>query len=348
MTADVGELVASTKFSSINKLGAYAYKNTLVETVVKPHDPMCELAILKKLQDPGSPYVIELVSSKVSQGVVTLGFPYYKQNMYEYMRAQYQKRRWNPYLLATQEQSTLQLSNKLDANLAVEYFRQLAHALAYIHSKKVIHRDIKLQNVMVDTEAGDNAPHLVLIDFGISYDLDNPQEPADAKITDVSTSIYKAPELLFSVKNYTYAVDIWALLVLVSQLLQSNSTSERYVPAFVEDGSEGSNLGSDIRLISSIFEQLGTPTLEQWPEVRDRGSPAFAGMFGTSGDGRYVLNRSKPECFDACMRLFPKLEELSEPIRSSVIECLLRMMPFESTERATASELVDLLAECQT
>ncbi|CUS22727.1 LAQU0S06e04676g1_1 [Lachancea quebecensis] len=348
MTADLGELVASTKFSTINKLGAYAYKNTLVETVVKPHDPTCELAILKKLQDPGSPFVIELVSSKISQGVITLGFPYYKQNMYEYMRGQYQKRRWNPYLLATQEQSSPQLSNRLDANLAVEYFRQLACALAYIHSKKVIHRDIKLQNVMIDTDAPNGTPRLVLIDFGISYDLDNPQEPADAKITDVSTSIYKAPELLFSVKNYTYAVDIWALLVLISQLLQSSSMSGKYVPAFVEDGSEGTHLGSDIRLISSIFEQLGTPTLQQWPEVRDYGSPAFAGMFGTSGDGRYILDQPKPRCFDVCMRLFPKLEELSEQKRTTVIECLLKMMPFESSQRATASELVDLLTERQT
>lgn len=256
MTSDLGELVVSTRFSSIYKNKARALKVTHVESVAKPHDPMCELAILRKLQVGRSAHIIELVSFEVARGVVTLQFPFYKQNMYQYVLKYYQKRRWNPYLLTEQGDSGSKLVNNLKIDYALDFFRQLADALSNLHEHKIIHRDVKLQNVMVDEDGPHDIPQLVLIDFGIAYDPETSQEAADSKITDVSTSIYKAPELLFSVKNYSSAADIWSLMVLVSQLFQTESSSDRFIPAFVSDGSEVLEQGSDIRLVSSIFEKL--------------------------------------------------------------------------------------------
>ncbi|SCU90785.1 LANO_0D09912g1_1 [Lachancea nothofagi CBS 11611] len=349
MTNDLGELIVSTKFSSIYRNGTTAVKVTPIASVVKPHDPVLELALLRRLQANRNPHIIELIASSAEHGVITLKFPYYKQNMYQYLLTHFQKRRWNPYLLSDQALSKPQRTNMLPIEQCVGFFKQIAEALRHIHSQGIIHRDVKLQNVLVDerpSDVGRGTPTLVLIDFGIAYEEALSKEPKDSKIIDVSTSIYKAPELLFSVKNYSSAVDIWALLVVVSHLFQTSSTSDKYVPAFVEDGFEELDQGSDIRLISSIFRQLGIPALQEWPEVRDFGSPAFEGMFGTSGDGRYIANRTEQNQRETCIRLFPRVEEVSEPSKTHLINCLLRMMPFESSQRVSAHQILDILQDC--
>jgi len=56
-------------------------------------------------------------------------------------------------------------SVRLDANypLLEEWIFQITSALAYLHEKGLIHRDIKLQNIMLDKEK-----KIKLIDFGVS------------------------------------------------------------------------------------------------------------------------------------------------------------------------------------
>ncbi|SCU77363.1 LAFA_0A01376g1_1 [Lachancea sp. 'fantastica'] len=344
MTTDLGQLIVSTRFSSIYHKGNRAIKVTPIASVVKPHDPLVELELLRRLQGSGNEHVIQLLSSEVENGVVTLQFPYVKLNLHQYLLEFYQKRRWNPYLLdVNQSTQPSQRINKLPLEQAIDFFEQLASALEFIHSKDIIHRDLKLQNVLVDVSTANAIPRLSVIDFGIAYHPEVSQELPDTKITDVSTSIYKAPELLFSVKNYTAAVDIWALLIIVSQLFQTSSSSEKFIPAFVDDGSEELDQGSDIRLISSIFHSLGIPALQEWPEVRDHGSPAFEGMFGASGDGRYIESQPETVQREKCLHLFPRLEEVSEPSRTLLVGCLLQMTPFESSRRATSKDIVRLL-----
>ncbi|CEP64922.1 cyclin-dependent protein kinase-activating kinase CAK1 LALA0_S15e00430g [Lachancea lanzarotensis] len=348
MTTDLGQLVVSTRFSSIYQKGNRAFKVTPIASVVKPHDPIVELELLKLMQESRNEHIIQLLSFEVKNGVVTLQFPYIQLNLHQYLLAHYQKRRWNPYLLDdNQTTQSSQHINKLPLEQAIGFFQQLASALEFIHSKDIIHRDLKLQNVLVKESVANELPRLSVIDFGIAFHPEVSQEPPDTKITDVSTSIYKAPELLFSVKNYTAAVDIWALLVIVSQLYQRSSSSEKYIPAFVDDGSEELDQGSDIRLISSIFHSLGIPALQDWREVRDHGSPAFEGMFGASGDGNYIENQLESVQREKCLHSFPRLEEVSEPSRTIVVDCLLRMACFESTRRATSEEIVRSLHELE-
>ena len=49
--------------------------------------------------------------------------------------------------------------------------RQLFEALVYIHSMKIIHRDIKLDN-MVFVEDGEDNLHLKIIDFGCAFKME--------------------------------------------------------------------------------------------------------------------------------------------------------------------------------
>lgn len=82
------------------------------------------------------------------------------------------------------------------------WFVQLCLALEYIHGRKVLHRDLKSQNVFL---TGNNT--VKLGDFGISRVLENTTTSA---MTVVGTPYYMSPEVCQNMP-YTFKSDVWAL-----------------------------------------------------------------------------------------------------------------------------------------
>ena len=91
------------------------------------------------------------------------------------------------------------------------YMYQIIIALNYIHSNNVIHRDLKLENILL----GDNM-EIKIGDFGLATKLDRKSKKGLNQ--NVGTFKYKAPEIL-SEKEYSYEIEIWSLGIIMCYLL---------------------------------------------------------------------------------------------------------------------------------
>jgi serine/threonine protein kinase len=88
---------------------------------------------------------------------------------------------------------------------------ELVLALQYLHQLNVVYRDLKPENLLLDSQG-----HLHLTDFGLSKVLDGPDIVMH---TFCGTPYYLAPEMLVGKKGYTHRVDWWSLGILIFEML---------------------------------------------------------------------------------------------------------------------------------
>ena len=95
-------------------------------------------------------------------------------------------------------------------------------ALAQAHAKGIIHRDLKPSNLFL-CEDDEGRRVLKLLDFGISKIKDE-KEAAEvtSSITVIGTPFYMSPEQVRSLRSVDHRTDVWALGVVIYQLLTGN------------------------------------------------------------------------------------------------------------------------------
>ena len=89
------------------------------------------------------------------------------------------------------------------------YGAQLAIAIGYLHSKGIAHRDLKLENILVDTDG-----YLKIIDYGLAKMLKDDDESQSF----CGTPEYLAPEMVKG-EPHDKSVDWWAMGVLMYEML---------------------------------------------------------------------------------------------------------------------------------
>jgi eukaryotic-like serine/threonine-protein kinase len=106
---------------------------------------------------------------------------------------------------------------------AVDYVLQASHAIAEAHARGIVHRDLKPSNLFVTTRS-DGTPLVKVLDFGISKAM-NPDVdgPASGNLTATSaimgSPLYMSPEQVRNAKHVDARTDIWALGVILHELL---------------------------------------------------------------------------------------------------------------------------------
>jgi serine/threonine protein kinase len=116
---------------------------------------------------------------------------------------------------------------------------QLLRALAYLKGARICHRDIKPQNVLVDSKDY----RLVLCDFGSAKRY----EAAEESVAYICSRYYRSPELILGAKYYGCEIDVWAVGCVIGELLSGE-------PLFLGNNNKEQFL--------RIIKVLGPPTPE--------------------------------------------------------------------------------------
>ena len=132
-------------------------------------------------------------------------FSYYENEENIYMILEYSNK-GSLYTLIRKKQY-------LKENETFHYFIQVLNAVNFLHENNFIHRDIKPENILL------NDKNIIkLCDFGWCVKLENNEK----KNTICGTYEYMSPELIKN-ENYDFNVDIWALGILLYEMLHGKS-----------------------------------------------------------------------------------------------------------------------------
>lgn len=85
-------------------------------------------------------------------------------------------------------------------------FKEIVHGITHLHSQRIAHRDLKLENIKFSTENPAKSS-LKILDFGFAYKTNDKNNKMGGPCY---TLDYAAPEVLLN-KNYAESCDLWSL-----------------------------------------------------------------------------------------------------------------------------------------
>ncbi|RMB90359.1 hypothetical protein DUI87_33245 [Hirundo rustica rustica] len=209
------------------------------ETEGVPSTAIREISLLKELNHPN---IVKLLDVIHTENKLYLVFEFLHQDLKKFM-----------------DSSSL---SGIALPLIKSYLFQLLQGLAFCHAHRVLHRDLKPQNLLINAEGS-----IKLADFGLARAFG---VPVRTYTHEVVTLWYRAPEILLGCKYYSTAVDIWSLgcifaeMVTHGALLPGDSEINPCVPYHAPRPVPGD---SEIDQLFRIFRTLGTPDEAAWPGV---------------------------------------------------------------------------------
>ncbi|KAI0019022.1 PHO system negative regulator [Xylariomycetidae sp. FL0641] len=197
----------------------------------------------------------------------------------------------------------------LQPDIIKRFMFQLLKGIRFCHQKKVLHRDLKPQNLLINQESvaievtkliptnikpdGEKVreqvelpgPVLKLGDFGLARAFGI---PVNTFSNEVVTLWYRAPDVLLGSRTYNTSIDIWSAACIMAEMYTGR-------PLFPGTTNEDQ--------IIRIFRIMGTPTERSWPGITQfpEYKPTFQ-MYATQ-DLRAILPQIDPLGIDLLRRM---------------------------------------------
>ena len=193
------KLLGQGSYGSVYEAQNIIFQNTVAMKIINKTDSkiddkeiLNEINILKKLSHPNIVKIFEFYITKAHYYIVT---EFCKDGeLFSYIKNKYSERQ-----------------------LAVLFY-QIFSGLWYLHDNKMLHRDIKLENIMIsgkekDQSTGEELFWIKIIDFGTAKIFEKNKKEKDV----VGSSYYIAPEVLK--QNYNEKCDTWSVGVILYMAL---------------------------------------------------------------------------------------------------------------------------------
>lgn len=136
--------------------------------------------------------------------------------------------------------------NGLELPIMKSFLYQLLMGVAYCHHHRVLHRDLKPPNLLINREG-----QLKLADFGLARAFGI---PVRSFTHEVVTLWYRAPDVLMGSRRYSTPVDLWSVGCIFAEMANGKP--------LIAGTSEADQL-------ERIFRLLGTPSQVDYPGIVD-------------------------------------------------------------------------------
>lgn len=188
-----------------------------------PSTAIREISLLKELQHPN---IVGLQDVLMQEAKLYLIFEYLTMDLKKYM------------------DTSIPKDGQMDPKLTKSYLYQLLQGILFCHQRRVLHRDMKPQNLLIDKNGC-----IKIADFGLARAFGI---PVRVYTHEVVTLWYRAPEVLLGSPKYSCPIDIWSIGTIYAEMVNRR-------PLFQGD--------SEIDQLFRIFRVLKTPTEDLWPGV---------------------------------------------------------------------------------
>jgi len=188
-----------------------------------PSTAIREISLLKQLQHPN---IVRLFDVIHTDKKLTLVFEFLDQDLKKYLDACG--------------------DSGLESFTIKSFLFQLLRGIAYCHEHRVLHRDLKPQNLLINMGG-----ELKLADFGLARAFGIPVRNYTHEVV---TLWYRAPDVLMGSRKYSTSVDMWSVGCIFSEMVNGR-------PLFPGT--------SDADQLMKIFKVMGTPTIDSWPSMQE-------------------------------------------------------------------------------
>lgn len=188
-----------------------------------PSTAIREISLMKELKHPN---IVRLYDVIHTENKLNLVFEYMDRDLKKHM-------------------DTHGVKGALDPRAVKSFMYQLLQGIHFCHENRVLHRDLKPQNLLINARG-----QLKLGDFGLARAFGI---PVNTFSNEVVTLWYRAPDVLLGSRTYSTSIDMWSAGCILAEMFTGR-------PLFAGSSNDDQ--------LQRIFKIMGTPTPRTWPNIQ--------------------------------------------------------------------------------